>query len=441
MGPDAALMDVDGSVVARESDLAAASALWRSAVDGQLGFLVFEGGEGLGKTRLLEEVSAPVVTPGAQVVRITTAKNGPWTAATEWIRGLSTVRGADEVRTETAETLASLLGVGTEGSPAEFSPTEVVLADAFLDLTSAVALSHPTLVLIDEAHSIDAESWRLLARLARLRPSIALLIVLAWDSSVARADTREDVEDWVVKRWVELRRLRSFTQEEVESLIRLRGWRHEGAIEEAGRQVFDNSMGHPELVFGFLQVLEENRLRPSPLSDETPEIPDLTTLPLSAPLETIYAQKLDDLSEVARDVVRILGNADYATLQTLEYSTGVDANALRPIIADLMDRDIVEDMGTGVGLVNRAFAELVAAADPDSVTEILGPVPSLPVAPDGGWQSSMPEPGAPDLALAPLPPSQEAESWSEFWRTLRICATTLSVIGVVIYIIWFLAFR
>ena len=46
MGPDAALMDVDGSVVARESDLAAASALWRSAVDGQLGFLVFEGGEG-----------------------------------------------------------------------------------------------------------------------------------------------------------------------------------------------------------------------------------------------------------------------------------------------------------------------------------------------------------------------------------------------------------
>jgi DNA-binding SARP family transcriptional activator len=440
MGPDAALMDLDGSVVARESDLAAASARWRSAVEGHSGVLVFEGSTGLGKTRLLEEVSAPVVTPGAQVVRIASPSSEPWSSATEWMRGFSTLRGADEVRGETAETLAALLGVGSEAASAEFSPSGPVLADAFLDLSASVAQAHPTLLLIDDAHAIDAESWRLLARLARFRPSIPLLVVLAWDSREASDQSRENVEDWAVKQWVELRRLRPFTRDEVESLIRLRGWRHEGAIEEAGRQVFDNSKGHPELVFGFLQVLEENRLRPSPLSDETPHIPDLTTLPLSAPLEGYFAEKLADLDEISLDVVRVLGNADYATLQTLEYSTSVDAHELRPIIAELMRREIVEDVGTGVGLVNRAFADLLPASKdgpenrPKDGGEIKGPV-SIPAIPGGGGGETV-IPKAPP----PLPPRDDF-SRQAFWQTVRIRATTLSVIAVVFYIVWYVFFR
>lgn len=437
MGPDAGLVDVDGGIVARESDLAAASALWRTAVGGRTGILLFEGPAGMGKTRLLDEVAAPVVTPGAQVVRILPGSDAPWSAATEWMRGFSTLRGSDKVRPETAETLATILGVDSSGealapSPSDPPPGNALLADAFLDLISAVSLAHSTLLLIDDAHTIDMESWGLLSRLVRLRPAMGLLVVLTFDSAASRTEVREEVEDWVLREWVQLRRLRPFTQEEVESLIRLRGWRHEEAIEEAGRQVFDNSRGHPELVFGFLQVLEENRIRPSPLSDDPPEIPDLKTLPLSSNLKTHFQSKLSDLGEVAHDVVRILGNADYATLQTLEYSTGVSAEELRPIIAELMTREIVEDVGTGVGLVNRAFAELVSERE-----EGTGMKPSSTI-PDSTAPPAPPVSGGvitEDLLLPPVPPRTDS-SRAEFWQTVRIRSTTLSVIAVLIYIMW-----
>jgi hypothetical protein len=328
------------------------------------------------------------------------------------------------------------------GSESDFVPSEAALADAFLDLVAAVALAHPTLFLIDDAHVVDADSWRLLGRLARLRPSFALLTVIDWDSGAAELKSRENVEDWVVGNWVELRRLRPFTRDEVRSLVRLRGWRHEGAIEEAGRQVFDNSRGHPELVFGFLQVLDENRLRPSPLSDDPPEIPDLTRLPLSSTLKAYFERKLANLDSTALDVVRMLGNADYATIQTLEYSTGLDAHMLRPIIADLMDREIVEDVGTGVGLVNRAFADLVpsgatqedvepSAPTPRSEAVLRPPSPSVvPATPDGRPLDSFSQVEPP-----PLPPGA-GSSRAEFWRTVRIRTTTLSVTAVVVYIVW-----
>ena len=85
MSPDAATVDATEAIAAREADLAAAGDMWLASTAGTTGFLVFEGGDGRGKTRLLEEVASPVVTPGAQIVRVTSSAARPWSAAAEWV--------------------------------------------------------------------------------------------------------------------------------------------------------------------------------------------------------------------------------------------------------------------------------------------------------------------------------------------------------------------
>jgi len=173
-------------LVGREREIAM---LWRVlalARSGRPQRMVITAAPGLGKTRLLDEVESRLSTYALQVVRVRLTADVPMTkgaALSEYVRALSTRRGASGVNAAAAEVLVQLvpeLIALYPGVPATAgSPSEQVAAAAVAELLETVAEERATVLLVDDMHCADAWSHAVWHALAVTAPVALLEVVTA----------------------------------------------------------------------------------------------------------------------------------------------------------------------------------------------------------------------------------------------------------------------
>jgi hypothetical protein len=113
LGGDPSTAESEDDVFGREADVAAVSEAWRACQEGQVTVMVFQSGPGEGKTRRLREAEAPLVAPGASVIRIScrSEERGAaerWGVAREIIGRLSALPGARDAEFGSEDRLESL---------------------------------------------------------------------------------------------------------------------------------------------------------------------------------------------------------------------------------------------------------------------------------------------------------------------------------------------
>jgi DNA-binding SARP family transcriptional activator len=174
-------------LVGREREFHRLVAAWREAARGPVRHLHLEGRPGLGKTRLLEELSGRVRTLGGKVVSLRAQpgeRHVELTSVADLVRALCDLPGAKAISEQSAALIVGLhpaLGSvfpGVKGGPSEregIHPYALALAD----LVTAVAEESPLALLLDDAHWMDEASSRIAAMALTRLGNAPVLVVTA----------------------------------------------------------------------------------------------------------------------------------------------------------------------------------------------------------------------------------------------------------------------
>jgi len=387
LGGDPSTAESEDDVFGREADVAAVSEAWRACQEGQATVIVFQSGPGGGKTRMLREAEAPLVAPGARVIRIScrSEERGAaerWGVAREIIGRLSALPGAQDAELGSEDRLESLGQLPLEELAHPFLP--------FLDLFASVGRTTPVLLSLDDIDWIDPESWNLLRRLIRLRPASSILIVASLtEQQNPDRGPAEDIATWWSKGWVQVRRLRPLSAAEVEAAVRLRGWRDEQFVRSLREVLHLRSKGTPAIVFGLLDSMAEAGFRPSPpgaSQGATQELPRLDQLPFSDGLLRFHRGRLARLDPAAQEVLSVLEPTDTAQLETLSYAVSSNPETIRRVLEELEEAGFILSDGEGFRLAHPDYSKLGQSRRPrprapDPVSETRAPAPGPTPAP------------------------------------------------------------
>jgi adenylate cyclase len=187
----------EATLVGRHWEIAAAEGLWNRAVDGHGGVLAVAGPAGIGKSRMVQEVSALASVVGAEVFRGYCESHTSGVAfqlVSRLLRSVTDVRDLDasaaraRIRSENPaadpddlQLLEDLLGVA---DPEETLPT--IDPDArrrrLTALIAAIALSRrtPAVYVIEDAHWIDEASESMLAEFLAVISQTASLALITY---------------------------------------------------------------------------------------------------------------------------------------------------------------------------------------------------------------------------------------------------------------------
>ena len=342
-------------VLGRDADVAAVAEAWRTSLEGRTSVVVFQAGWGGGKTRMLQEAEAPLVTLGAHVIHIECRSekgvSEPWHTIREIIERLSNLPGADDAMAGSAARLSEL---------ADLSIEELVYP--FLDVFASVGRATPVLLTLDDVEWIDAESWHLIRRLVRLRPASAILIVASLAEDVSGAGgAAGDITTWWDKGWVTMRTLRPLSAAEVEAAVRLHGWRDDSFVRSLRDVLHMQSEGVPAAVFGLLDSLANAGVRPPPPgspASQAPQLPPLDELPFSDRLLRFHRGRLAELEAAAHEMLSHLKPTDTVRLDTLAYAADADPETARRVLSELVNAHFVVSIGDGYRLAHPDYAKL-----------------------------------------------------------------------------------
>lgn len=172
--------------VGRTSALAELTASWTESRAGTPKLCLMWGDAGIGKTRLASELTTMAVVQGARAERVACQPvdaRRPLSVFVELVPRLLALRGAAGVSPESMGHLRRVTDVDTAGdTPEDERPDAAVryaqVCRAIFDLLEAVSGEGSLVVVVEDAHWLDAVSWRLLAEIPRRCLASRLLIVL-----------------------------------------------------------------------------------------------------------------------------------------------------------------------------------------------------------------------------------------------------------------------
>ncbi len=176
-------------LVGREEALAVLTGAWRTAVTGKhTAVAVILADAGLGKTRLVEELMARVGLEGGVPLRVRCVETdtaSPWSGLLGMARGgLLEARGIASAPASAHAAMAAQItewgdrfrgAGGTEPAP---------LPRAFTELVRAAADEQPVLIVADDCHHLDLETFQSLASLPRDVPAAPILLLLTAEPAV-----------------------------------------------------------------------------------------------------------------------------------------------------------------------------------------------------------------------------------------------------------------
>ena len=261
--------------VGRTAELGVLSEAWDRARAGAGGAVLVAGDPGIGKTRLLQEF-AGVVRAGGGVVWWGAAYEGEGRAY-----GPVTEMLDEHVRTTPTKTLAGQLGtaaglvariapsvrdalVGEIAEPMSVAPEmeRDRMVDALAQFAVAVAAGVPLLVVIDDAHWVDAATVGWIRHLVRRAAKLSLVVVVAYRE--VDLDRRHPLADvlpaWRRDPWVRRIALSGLDTDAVGEL--LSGLAYQEVPAEFVAAITAETGGNPFFVREVvLHLVEEGRIR------------------------------------------------------------------------------------------------------------------------------------------------------------------------------------
>jgi class 3 adenylate cyclase/predicted ATPase len=300
---------------------------------GRSATVVVEGEAGLGKSRLADDLLDQAEAMG--VPRLIGAREAPdgaapyhaWTPVFRPIFGLDDPSLGAEVERDPwghvlavlkdmvpgAVARAPLLAAALALDPAETERTAPIAgkvrAELTRDLLISVLRGHledgPALLLIEDAHWVDAASWALLAEVReRIGPLLCVLVTGPIDSDTdpAPSELRQVLADAATQHLV----LGPLSLAETEALV-CRKLGVSRAPEEVIEFVFGRAEGHPLFTEELSVALRDAGLL-SIIGDEcylSPEAGDLKTAQFPDNLEAVITTRIDRLSPQLQLVVKV----------------------------------------------------------------------------------------------------------------------------------------
>ena len=168
-------------LVGRDAQLARLLELWQAARGGKASAALIEGDSGAGRTRLAEEIAARARLDGAASVQVrgTPAdRQEPWSGVFGMARGgLLDAAGVSGASAGALGALAARLEEWADRFPAARGAQPLPTGAAFTDVVRAAAGEQPVLLVVDDAHWLDAESLVWLHGLARDLAGLPVLVV------------------------------------------------------------------------------------------------------------------------------------------------------------------------------------------------------------------------------------------------------------------------
>lgn len=176
------------ALIGRSDEVRALTASWQQSRDSRFGIITITGDKAIGKTRVLEELSALTTLDGTGVVVHYCAeerdRGRPLSLFTDLVRQLLVLPGAagcdpgalPVLQRLTVATRADARLGGFLGQPLY---DDAVVRNAIADLLASVSNERSILCIIDDAHHIDDASLVMLDALRLRHPSLSVLFALA----------------------------------------------------------------------------------------------------------------------------------------------------------------------------------------------------------------------------------------------------------------------
>ncbi|HET7041273.1 MAG TPA: AAA family ATPase [Gemmatimonadales bacterium] len=185
--PDGHRDSLVAELIGREAEFSAAVRLWREVTQGRARHLHLSAEAGLGKSRLIADITARIRAQGGRVVMIrgrAGERNVAWMIAADLARALADLPGAKSISPSAAGTLVAMEpslaprfpGAADPGSWAD-DPLRH-RAGALRELLAAVTLDGPLALAIDDVHWVDRMSGEAIG-LALTRVSDRPILVLS----------------------------------------------------------------------------------------------------------------------------------------------------------------------------------------------------------------------------------------------------------------------
>lgn len=179
--------------VGREAEMEQLTHMLDEARNGRGGGCLIWGEPGIGKTRILQEISAVAAMKGARVVTArcqATDAERPLAVFADTVPVLQTLPGALGVSSETLSLLKKLTARDRSESsrvPADASDAEFVSAAirrAIFDLVEAVVEENPLVLEIEDLHWLDAPSWAVVRALIEWGARQRILVIVTSRSAL-----------------------------------------------------------------------------------------------------------------------------------------------------------------------------------------------------------------------------------------------------------------
>ena len=313
---------VDGPLVGREAELerlrGRLQAAWRG--DGQV--VLLTGEAGIGKSRLIDEVSAMAAARGTRILASHAHETEQILPFRPWIEALRAGHALDAVRTESAGSasrrteLARLFPELAGAAPPHIAgPGHLRLFESLDAVLAELAREGPLLVVLEDLHWADEMSLRLIAFVARrLAERPLLLVVSAREEDLVEAPglTRL-VEELAPLPHAEHMAVSALSAAATAVLVRAlaRAGSNAARLADAVDSVWALSEGNPFVIVETMRSLREGRL------------PDAAGVELPRRVREMIAARLGRLGARAQDVARV------ASVFTRDFAFPVLQRAMR----------------------------------------------------------------------------------------------------------------
>ena len=353
--------------VGRDAELAALTASWNRAVDGERQVVVVSGEPGIGKTRLAAELALIARHDGGTVLRGQAHPHTvvPYEPVAEALAALATEAPLADLRGDVNDAGAMIgrLAPGlagrvidlAESNRADPATDRFRLFEAVANLVERVAERAPLLVVLDDLQWADRGSWLLLAHLTR--PRVAgriLVIVIARDTQPFEATQQAILED-MRRDGAQQIKLCALDEEAVCDLVVARLGATPGDVPGA---IASRSSGNPFYVEQILDSLADREVAVAqPL-----ERADVAGIPVPERVIDLIGQRVSALSPATARVLRIASvQGAFFDLDVVGEVSGIGGDELLDALDEaIMARLIIEEQGS-LGLYRFAHALTVDA--------------------------------------------------------------------------------
>ena len=337
----------DIPLIGREPEMARGRAALVEAHAGRGQLMLVLGEAGVGKTRLIGELSAEAshreshvllgrCHEGEQILPF-----GPWVDALRAGRIPEQIGGLADLAPSSRSELARLLPELDAGRADSGAPDYLKVFESMAQLLACLSRVRPLLLILEDLHWADEMSIRLLGFLARRISSWPAVVVTTarQDELIDAPVLRRTLQDLSRAPHVVRLELAPLSRAETVRLVRTlaRSGRDEAALARLTEQVWSTSEGNPFVVVETTRALEEGTI-----------VADSRTRPLPGSVRELVAGRLERLSDRARElasVAAVFGRAfDFPLLHR---AGGLDEHTTAEALEELVRRHVLGGVDEG----------------------------------------------------------------------------------------------